>query len=123
MALSSSGLSSIIEIVGEVGAMVISNVLAKQNNELQAKYEKDLQELNKQQLQELASNLQIINNEQYRLQYFTTYIDNAIQKKIQSDIENKYLSGTKSQTRTIYWIFGGIIVLLGMVFVIKKLNK
>ena len=125
--LGSSGLNSIIETVGEVGAVIITVVRAKENKALQEYYTQEVQRLRKEELQELAVALNTIQERDKQIEYLANYLTKAISKRAMQDINaqiNKdFLSGVNSQKKTIYWVFGGMIAVIGAIFLIKKLRK
>jgi 23S rRNA maturation mini-RNase III len=122
-----SGLSSIIDTVGQVGAVIITVVRAKENKALQEYYTQEIQKLRKEELEELAVALNNIQQQDKQIEFLANYLTNALSKRAMQDINaqiNKdYLGNVTSEKKTIYWVLGGMVAFIGVIFLIKKFRK
>jgi hypothetical protein len=116
-----------IEVVGEVATSIITTVWAVRNEEQRKFFEEQIQYLDEKQAGELEANLRIINNQEARVraitQFFSKVVGDKSAKDIKGKIEQRNLSGVMTERKKIIYIFGGIVVLLIGLVVIKKIMK
>jgi hypothetical protein len=120
-------LGSAIDLGGQVVAAVIDGVYAIKNEKERLKFQELIQELNEQEASALAESLQRTtdNNEKIRAiaMFSANYYSNKATKDINKNISTSLLGKTKKDTQMIYIALGGMVAILGLIFVIKKLKK
>jgi hypothetical protein len=120
-------LGSAIDLGGQVVSAVIDGVYAIQNAKERQRFADLIQELNEQEASALADSLQRTNdnNEKIRTMtmFFATLYSDRAKRNISSNISNSILGKTSEDTKMIYIALGGIVVLLGIILIVKKLKK
>ena len=117
----------VIEVVGEVATSIITTVWAVRNEQQRKFFEEQIQYLDEKQASELEANLRAINTQEARVRAITQFFSKVVGEKsaqdIKGKIEEKNLGGVMSERKKIIYIFGGIVVLLVGLVVIKKIMK
>jgi len=120
-------LGSAIDLGGQVVSAVIDGVYAIQNAKERQRFADLIQELNEQEASALADSLQRTNdnNEKIRTMtmFFATLYSDRAKRNISSNISSSILGKTSEDTKMIYIALGGIVVLLGIILIVKKLKK
>jgi glutamyl-tRNA reductase len=116
-------ISMAIGIVGDVASGIITTLGAIKNAKLKKKLEEELQYINEQQATELENSLRATQNENDRIAKMMDFLSKMVGQQSANKILNEKLSGSVSDRKKIVYIFGGIVVLLIGVLVIKKINK
>tara|TARA_R110000868_G_scaffold101361_4_gene279103 strand:+ start:11012 stop:11458 length:447 start_codon:yes stop_codon:yes gene_type:complete len=120
-------ISMIVEVVGQVASGIITTVYSVQNEKLRKQLEDQIQYLDEKSASELENALRVTQNQNDRLAFTMDFLSKLegekSASKIRTSIENKNLSGVMEERKKIIYIFGGIIVLLVGIVIIKKITK
>lgn len=119
--------SAIIGVVGDIATSIISTTWAIRNEQQRARLEEQIQYLDELQATELENSLRAIQSQNDRLAFIVTFMSKVeaekSAKKIKSSIESQNLGGVMGERKKIILIFGGVIVLLIGLFIVKKVTK
>jgi hypothetical protein len=121
-----ANLADTISTAGEIASGIISAVYSVKNEKRRQELAEQIQLLNAQQAAELEARLSKrmsdIDKEQVLAQSLTEMVGKKSSFEITSSITSAYTSQSKSETKTIIYIFLGAIVLIGTIVAIKKLR-
>jgi hypothetical protein len=119
--------SMAIGVVGDVATGIITTVWAIRNEQQRQFFAEQIQYLDEKQASELEANLRAITSQEARVraitQFFSKVVGGKSAQDIKGSIEQRNLGGVMSERKKIIYIFGGIVVLLVGLVVIKKIMK
>jgi len=126
-AKTADAVNQIIAIVGQVATSIITTSYAIKNEEQRQLLLGQIQYLDEKQATELENSLRALQTQDARLGYMMDFLSKVegekSANKIKSSIENKNLGGVMGERKKIFLIFGGVIVLLVGLIIIKKVTK
>lgn len=111
------------DIIGGVASGIITTIWSIKNEKLRNQLQEQLQYINEQQATELENSLRATQNENDRIAKTMDFLSKIVGQQSANKILSERLSGSVSDRKKIIYIFGGILVLLLGVFVIKKIKK
>jgi phage gp29-like protein len=127
IAKTADAVNQIVEIVGQVATSIITTSYAIKNEEQRQLLLGQIQYLDEKQATELENSLRALQTQDARLGYMMDFLSKVegekSANKIKSSIENKNLGGVMGERKKIFLIFGGVIVLLVGLIIIKKVTK
>ena len=127
IAKTADAVNQIVEIVGQVATSIITTSYAIKNEEQRQLLLGQIQYLDEKQATELENSLRALQTQDARLGYMMDFLSKVegekSANKIKSSIENKNLRGVMVERKKIFLIFGGVIVLLVGLIIIKKVTK
>jgi hypothetical protein len=118
--------ADVISIVGEATSGIISAVYSVKNEKRKQELAEQIQLLNAQQAAELNERLLRVESDLMKEQVLAQTLSEMLGKKsalgITQQITDSYTKKSKSETKTIIYLFVGAIVLIGTIVAIKKLR-
>jgi hypothetical protein len=118
--------ADVISLVGEAASGIISAVYSVKNEKRRQELAEQIQLLNAQQAGELNERLLRVEGDLMKEQVLAQTLSEMLAKKsafgITQQITDKYTKKSKSETKTIIYIFAGAILLVGTIVAIKKLR-
>jgi hypothetical protein len=120
-------ISMIIEVVGGVATGIITTVYSVKNEQLRKQLEDQIQYLDEKSASELETQLRKTQNQNDRLAFTMDFLSKLegekSASKIRTSIQNKNLSGVMGERKKIIYMFGGLILILGVLGVFVVLKK
>ena len=118
---------SVISVVGDVATGIISTTWAVRNEQQRKILLEQIEYLDEKQASELENSLRAMQSQNDRLAYMMDFLSKVegekSANKIKSSIEKQNLSGVMGERKKIIMIFGGIVLLLIGLVIVKKVSK
>jgi len=117
----------VVDIGGQIASGIISAQGAAKNQRLQDEINNELQKLDAEQMKVLGSRLTLYSDADAKLgemmRFFAEKNAMGSSQYLSSTIRNKYMGKADKQRKTMYYAFGGALVFIIIIAIVKKLKK
>lgn len=119
--------SQVIDIVGGIATGIITTTWAVRNEQQRQRLLEQIEYLDEKQATELENSLRAMQSQNDRLGFMMDFMSKVegqkSANKIKASIESQNLGGVMGERKKIIMIFGGVLVLLIGLVIIKKVIK